>query len=73
MMEYAFARFLREEMKKRGVSQRMLAEMTGYTPASISLWLREKRGMPFHAVLRICEAMRWEVIIRTDVPEEATP
>ena len=41
--DFNFAEWLGDIMADRGLSQKMVADITGYTPPAISKWLNEKR------------------------------
>ncbi len=63
MKEQKFAKILRNERKKAGLSQAQLAEMTGLSVRTISLWENGGRKMTLENADKVFRALHVLVVI----------
>ena len=57
---------VRAELKKRRMTQKQLADLADITPAAVSHYFNGKCKPTLETALRICEALGWRMIIKTD-------
>lgn len=58
-----FGKIIAEERNKQGISQAKLAEMTGFSDRTISLWETGKRGITITSADRVAKALGITVTI----------
>lgn len=58
-----FGKLIAEERKKQGLSQPQLAEMTGFSDRTISLWETGKRGITITSADKVAKALGFTVTI----------
>ncbi|MCD8241665.1 MAG: helix-turn-helix domain-containing protein [Lachnospiraceae bacterium] len=63
VQEQKFAKILRNERKKAGLSQAQLAEMTGLSVRTISLWENGRRKMTLENADKVFRALHVSVAI----------
>lgn len=57
---------IRKELKKRGMTQKELAERAGVTQASVSRYMTGYYYPRLDAAIMLCEVFGWKLIIETD-------
>ena len=65
MKEHEFGEILRNERKKRNVTQAQLSEMTGFTIRAISYWETGKREITIRNADVVAKALGISVVIGT--------
>jgi len=63
---YDFSRWLKEELKYQGLSQRELAERSGLHANSLSGYVNNQHEPTISQVLCICTALGYSVCVRSD-------
>ena len=58
-----FGKRIAEERKKKGLLQSQLAEMTGFSDRTISLWETGKRGITITSADKVAKALGFTVTI----------
>ena len=63
MKEHQFGKIVQKERNRQGISQAKLAEMTGFSDRTISLWERGKRGITLASADKVAKALGFTLTI----------
>ena len=69
MKEHTFCKILQSARKQRGVSQRKLAEMTGFTVRVISYWETGRHEISLKNADKVLKALGTMMVIGGEVEE----